>query len=236
MRLLLLSNSTIPGMGYLEYALDDIRNFLGNDVKKIAFVPFAGVTITWDDYEKKVADVFARLGYEIFSFHRSDDYRKTLEKSDAIAVGGGNTFKLVHDLHGSGLMKLIAEYVRKGMPYMGWSAGSNVACPSMRTTNDMPIIEPPDFKTLDLVPFQINPHYLDKNPEGHGGETREDRIREFIELNRHIYVVGLREGTLLRREGDRLDLVGNRPARIFHYGKEPVEVEPGSDLSYLLSQ
>ncbi len=236
MRLLLLSNSTIPGLGYLEYARPYISDFFGKKIKKIAFVPFAGVTVKWDDYEAKVQSVFSELGYEITSFHKAEDYREVLEDSDAVAVGGGNTFKLVHDLHASGLMKLIAEFVGEGMPYIGWSAGSNITCPSLRTTNDMPVIEPPYFDTLNLIPFQINPHYLDKNPEGHGGETREDRINEFLELNRKIHVVGLREGTILQLEDSKLTLVGDRPARIFKYGQPPYELTSQDDFSFLMSE
>jgi len=234
MRLLLLSNSTIPGLGYLEYALDDIKDYFGKNVKHIAFVPFAGVTVDWDTYEQKVQSVFSGLGYHIFSLHHEKDPIAALNKADAVAVGGGNTFKLVHDLHKTGLMKAIREKVIQGMPYSGWSAGSNVACPALFTTNDMPIIQPPSFECMNLVPFQINPHYLDKNPEGHGGETREDRIKEFLEINRNLTVVGLREGTILRVEDTQMKLLGNRPARIFRYGKEAVEMNHEQDLSFLL--
>ena len=234
MRLLLLSNSTIPGFGYLEYALDFITDYFGKDVKKIAFVPYAGVTVDWDTYEKKVQSVFSQLGYDVFSLHHEKDPVAGLEKADAVAVGGGNTFKLVNDLHTTGLMKAIREKVLNGMPYSGWSAGSNVACPGLFTTNDMPIIQPPSFDCMKLLPFQINPHYLDKNPDGHGGETREDRINEFLEINRDKTVVGLREGTLLRVEGRKIILQGDRKMRIFKYAQEAMEVDNTADLSFLL--
>lgn len=235
MRLLLLSNSTIPGLSYLEYAIPSIKSFFGSEVKNIAFVPFAGVTIGWDDYTAKVNEVLNPYGYFFHSVHKADNYESFLDKADAIAVGGGNTFKLVSEMHNRGLIDLIRKKVKNGMPFMGWSAGSNVACPSLRTTNDMPIVEPASFSTLNLVPFQINPHYLDKNPDGHGGETREDRINEFMELNRDIYIVGLREGTILHLENNDLKLLGDRNARIFHYGKEAYELSNKDDFNFLMA-
>jgi dipeptidase E len=149
-------------------------------------------------------------------------------------VGGGNTFHLVTMMHKTGIMDVIKGKAERGTPYMGWSAGANVACPTIKTTNDMPIIEPASFNTLDLIPFQINPHYLDANPEGHGGETREQRIEEFLVVNRNITVVGLREASLIYMEGDILKLLGSRDMRLFEYGKEPAEYKPGTDLSFLL--
>jgi dipeptidase E len=137
-------------------------------------------------------------------------------------------------MHDTGIMAAIREKALAGTPFIGWSAGSNVACPTLRTTNDMPIIQPTSFNTLNLIPFQINPHYLDANPEGHGGETREQRINEFQALNPDVVVAGLREATALYADGRRLHLLGNRPMRLFKAGKEPVEFEPGSDLSFLL--
>jgi len=234
MKLLLLSNSTIPGLGYLEYAIPYIKDFLGPKPQNIAFVPYAAVTISNQDYVNKVNNVLNEYGYHFFSLHDENDFTEALSRADAIAVGGGNTFNLTYVLQATGLMKLIKEFVNNGLPFIGWSAGSNIACPSMRTTNDMPIIQPHSFDTLNFIPFQINPHYLDKNPEGHGGETREDRIKEFLELNRHIYVVGLREGTILHVENDNLRLLGNRPARIFRYGQEAYELTEKDDFNFLL--
>jgi dipeptidase E len=233
-RLLLLSNSTNVGMGYLEHAKPHIAKYLGKEIFKVAFVPFAGITITRENYVKRVSDAFAQIGYEIFSLHLESDPIKALEKADAIAVGGGNTFKLVHDLYKTGLMSAIAQKVNEGLPFIGWSAGSNVACPSLRTTNDMPVIEPPSFTTMNIVPFQINPHYLDAHPEGHGGETRQQRLEEFLELNPGTWVVGLREGTILRVEGDKVQLIGDRPARIFKKGIEYYELDNTGDFSFLM--
>jgi len=234
MRLLLLSNSKLQGYDYLEYAIPYFLDFLGKDVKKIAFVPYAGVTLNWNDYEAKVQFVFSKLGYTIESVHHANKPSDTILNADAIAVGGGNTFKLVEELHKTGLMNVIHEKVLNGTPFFGWSAGANVACPTLRTTNDMPIIEPMSFKALNFVPFQINPHYLDKNPEGFFGETREERIKEFIELNREIKVVGLREGTVLRVENNKMSLLGNHSARIFQYGQSFYELNPDEDFSFLL--
>ena len=236
MRLLLLSNSTIPGLGYLEYALKDLKDFFGDKVKKIAFVPYAGVTVAWDEYESKVQKVFSDLGYEIFSLHKEADPVAALDKADAVAVGGGNTFNLVNELYKTRLLKAIRAKVENGMPYTGWSAGSNVACPTLMTTNDMPIIEPSSFNCFNLIPFQINPHYLDANPEGHGGETREMRIEEFLEINTDIHVVGLREGTILKVEGEKMTLLGERKARIFKKGDEAYELDNNSDFSFLLKK
>jgi dipeptidase E len=150
-------------------------------------------------------------------------------------VGGGNTFHLVSCMHEYGIMDAIRRKIQRGMPFVGWSAGANVACPTMKTTNDMPICEPPSFNGLKMVPFQINPHYLDANPAGHAGETREQRIQEFLIVNKEMTVVGLREGCLLEITGDSMKLVGKRPLRIFRFGKEPVEAEPGDNLDFLLA-
>jgi dipeptidase E len=157
-----------------------------------------------------------------------------IQEAESIAVGGGNTFHLVAKMHDTGIMQAIKDKAEAGTPYMGWSAGSNVACPTLMTTNDMPIIQPESFNCLNLLPFQINPHYLDANPEGHGGETRQQRIEEFLVVNREMKVLGLREASLLFVEGNLMKLLGSRPLRLFEFGKEPVEFEPGSDLSQFL--
>jgi len=233
-RLLLLSNSRNPGMEMFEHAEPTIRDFFGDRVKTIALVPFAGVTLSWDDYAGLVDDRFGKLGYEVRSVHTASNPEALLTEADAIAVGGGNTFRLTERLYSTGIMDTIRSRTGEGIPYIGWSAGSNVTCPTLSTTNDMPIIQPESFRALGLVPFQINPHYLDAHPEGHGGETREQRIEEFLELNRVVFVAGLREGTLLRVEGDDISLVGASPMRVFRHGRDPVEYEPGSDIGFLL--
>jgi dipeptidase E len=235
-RLLLISNSTNAGEPYLGWPRPFITAFMeGTGVKDILFVPYAGVNLatesvekSYDIYEQRVKTVFAELGYGIYSIHREKDPVKAVEQAEAIAVGGGNTFHLVYMLHKLGLVPVIRRRVLDGLHFMGWSAGANVACPSLRTTNDMPIIQPASFDTFNLVPFQINPHYLDANPEGHGGETRQQRIEEFLAVNRDVTVIGLREATLIQVEDEHYELKGGRPMRIFRYGAEPRELAPGS--------
>jgi dipeptidase E len=235
MQLLLLSNSTNQGEEYLGWPREILRKFIKkNDLKSCLFVPYAGVTVTWDDYTSRVGVVFGQLGCEVHSVHESNEPVQAVQLATCIVVGGGNTFRLVQMMHQTGIMQAVREKVLAGTPFIGWSAGSNVACPTLRTTNDMPIIQPAAFETLNLIPFQINPHYLDANPEGHGGETREQRINEFQALNPEVVVVGLREATALYLYDDKLDLLGARSMRIFVSGNEPVELEPGSDLSFLL--
>jgi dipeptidase E len=234
MKLLLISNSTMPGEAYLDYPKHEIKKFLGKKPLTALFIPYAAVTFSFDVYEQKVAERFAELGFQVKSIHRFSDPVQAVKEAEAIVVGGGNTWQLVRMLHDNQLMEAIREKVLDGTPYVGWSAGSNVACPTLRTTNDMPIIDPKGFDTTGLVPFQINPHYLDANPEGHGGETREQRIEEFLEINPDLYVVGLREGTMLHVENGKMKLTGNRPARIFKKGSTPVELGSEDDFSFLL--
>jgi dipeptidase E len=234
MRLLLISNSTNPGEDYLDYPKYNIRKFLGEKPMNAIFIPYAAVTFSFEEYEKKVNDRFAEIGHHVTSIHRFINPVEAIENSDAIVVGGGNTWQLVKMLQEKRLLKVIRKKVKQGTPYIGWSAGSNIACPSLKTTNDMPIVEPIKFKTLKLVPFQINPHYLDDNPANHGGETREVRINEFIEVNKETHVVGLREGTMLLLENNDLSLIGKRKARIFMYGQEPLELTDEDDFNFLL--
>lgn len=230
-RLLLISNSTNAGEPYLGWPRPYITSFLeGTGVKNILFIPYAGVNLSdesleksYDLYEQRVQGVFKELGYGIYSIHREKDPVAAVKSAEAIAVGGGNTFYLVYMLHKMNLVGIIRERVLEGMHYMGWSAGANVACPTLRTTNDMPIVQPASFETFNFFPYQINPHYLDANPEGHGGETRQQRIEEFLAVNHDVTVIGLREATLIQVEGEKMELKGSRPMRIFRYGTEPVE-------------
>jgi len=234
MRLLLISNSTNAGEAYLEHPLRQIRTFLGENPVNAVFIPYAGVTITFDEYTERVKARFSEIGHTINSVHESSNPLEAVENADVIVVGGGNTFHLVKLMQEHGLIDAIRNKVLGGTPFIGWSAGSNVACPSIRTTNDMPIVEPESFNTINLIPFQINPHYLDANPEGHAGETREMRIDEFIEANPGMFVVGLREGTMFLIEDGSIRLIGSRPARIFKKDIKPYELEPGADFSFLL--
>ena len=234
MRLLLISNSTNPGEDYLDYPKYNIRKFLGEKPMNAIFIPYAAVTFSFEEYEKKVNDRFAEIGHHVTSIHRFINPVEAIENSDAIVVGGGNTWQLVKMLQEKRLLKVIRKKVKQGTPYIGWSAGSNIACPSLKTTNDMPIVEPIKFKTLKLVPFFFFFHYLDDNPANHGGETREVRINEFIEVNKETHVVGLREGTMLLLENNDLSLIGKRKARIFMYGQEPLELTDEDDFNFLL--
>jgi dipeptidase E len=236
MRLLLISNSTNPGEQYLDYPKTYIKEFLGHSPVKALFIPYAAVTFSYDDYEKKVSERFREIGHDIMSIHRLTDPKEAIREAKAIVVGGGNTWKLLKLLRDNKLIEIVREKVFDGTPYIGWSAGSNVACPTIRTTNDMPVAEPDSFSAFNLVPFQINPHYLDANPAGHAGETREQRIEEFIEINPDIYVVGLREGTMLLIENKSAHLVGPRNARIFQKGINPVELSSNDNLSFLLKK
>ena len=234
MKLLLISNSTNPGEAYLDYPKNKIKDFLGSEKVEALFIPYAAVTFSYDSYEEKVAERFHEIGHEIVSIHRFSDPALAVRNASAIVVGGGNTWKLLKSIHDNKLIEAVRQKVIGGTPYIGWSAGSNVACPTIRTTNDMPIVDPGSFKAFNLIPFQINPHYLDANPAGHAGETREQRIEEFIEANPGVYVAGLREGTMLTYDSGSLFLSGPRKMRIFVKGKSPVELGSDDDLSFLL--
>lgn len=235
-RLLLLSNSTNPGEDYLDYPKNNIKEFLGTKPVKILFIPFAAVTFSFVEYEKKVNDSLSKIGHKVTSIHHYESPIQAVKEAEAIIVGGGNTWKLLSRLRDRKIVEAIAVKVEAGTPYIGWSAGSNVACPTIGTTNDMPIIDPKGFNATGLVPFQINPHYLDGKPANHGGESREDRINEYITQNREVYVVGLREGTMLLVEGDKMKLIGSKTARIFRYGEEPKELSSSDNLDFLLQR
>ena len=215
MRLLLISSSTVHGYGYLDQPEPEIRAFLGT-AHRVAFVPFAAHD--HDAYTTKMRERLARMSLEVVSVEE-------LDRADAIFVGGGNTFRLLKTLYERNLLDVVRERVRGGLPYIGSSAGTVIAGPTMRTTNDMPIVYPPSFDSLGLVGFQINPHYLDADPlSTHKGETREDRIREFHEENL-APVVGLREGSILRVEDGVTTLLGQKTARVFRRGREAAEAE-----------
>jgi dipeptidase E len=230
-RLLLLSTSKLYGREYLDHAEAEIRDFLGR-IRRVLFVPFA--IADQDGYATKARECFTPMGYGLDSLHEADDKQRAVSEAEAIFIGGGNTFRLLKALYDYELLPLIKTRVGSGMPYMGASAGSNVAGPTIRTTNDMPIVEPPSFNALGLVAFQINPHYLDPDPAStHMGETREERLIQFLEEN-DTTVVGLREGAWLRIEAGSTMLKGSSGARIFCKGQPPVEESPGSDLTVLL--
>ena len=231
MKLLLLSNSAAPGRGYLEHARDVLAEHL-RGVRELLFVPYA--LAGHDAYTAKAAEALQPLGIRVRGAHTGDP-AELARAAEAVFIGGGNSFRLLKSLQRHGLLEAVRDRVREGAPYTGSSAGTNMACPTLRTTNDMPIVQPDGFTALGLVPFQINPHYLDPAPDSaHMGETREERLTQFLEEN-DVPVAGLREGTWLRRDGDRLELGGLAAgARVFRSGTEPVEYGTGADLSELL--
>jgi dipeptidase E len=213
--------------------MGDLKDFLGDTVKRVLFVPYAGVTVDWDTYTKKVRERYAEIGYELQSVHEVKDPVAALHNADAVAVGGGNTFHLLETMYANNLVQPMRELVEAGLPYMGWSAGSNVACPTIKTTNDMPIVQPRSFDALAVVPFQINPHYTDKVLPEHQGETRADRLAEFIEVNRNVNVVGLLEGSILRVEGKSIRLLGGKNLLVFRHGQDTRELTPDDSFDFL---
>lgn len=235
MNLLLISNSTNAGEAYLKYPIAEIEKTLAG-VTEVVFIPYAAVTFSYEEYERKVQERFDEIGIKVRSVHRALNKRNFVRHAQAIVIGGGNTFALLKKMQEEDLLDVIFRRVRAGVPYVGWSAGSNVTCPTICTTNDMPIVEPQSFRAIGLVPFQINPHYLDANPVGHAGETREQRILEYLEANRSRYVVGLREGCMIRIKDENIELIGSRTMRIFKKGIETYEVKPGDDISFLIKR
>ncbi len=205
-RILLISNSTQHGSGYLEHCAENVREFLGDAVERVLFVPYALHDL--DGYASVAREGVGKIGYALDSIHTTADPRSAVAEAEAIFIGGGNTFRLLNRLYELDLLAPIRERVAASIPYIGTSAGSNVACLSIKTTNDMPIVYPPSFDALQLVPIQLNPHFIDPAPGSlHMGETRETRIREFHEMSDDV-VVALREGAMLRVEGDATRLLG----------------------------
>ena len=230
-RVLLISNSTLYGSGYLDHAESEICSFLAG-VRSVLFIPYA--LHDRDAYASMARERFEKMGFALESIHTAGDARQAVNNAESIFVGGGNTFRLLKTLYDDELLKPIRQRVREGMPYIGSSAGSNVAGPTIKTTNDMPIVQPPSFDALGLVPFQINPHFLDLDPNStHKGETREERIVQFFEEN-DTTVAGLREGAMVLAENGSYTLKGSSGARIFRKGQAPLEVQPGDNLDRLL--
>jgi dipeptidase E len=226
-RVLLISNSTLHGSGYLDHAEREIRRVLGG-VRDVLFVPYA--LYDRDSYATTAEERFARMGYTLESIHKAGSPQEAVTNAESIFIGGGNTFRLLKALYDNGVLNAIRERVKNGMPYIGSSAGSNVAGPTIKTTKDMPIVQPPSFDALGLVPFQISPHFQDPDPNStHMGETQEERIRQFLEEN-DTPVFGLREGAMVLVENGTMILKGSTGARIFRKGLEPVETLPGDCL------
>ena len=233
-RLLLLSNSRNYGGGYLAHAEKEIKNFFGSNVKEILFIPFAAVRFSYDEYTNIVSSKFTELGYNVRSIHQTSNYSQAIENAQAIMVGGGNTFQLLKCFYENNILELVRSRVNDGLPYMGWSAGSNMACPTIKTTNDMPITQPPSFNALDLIPFQINPHYTEAILANHQGETRDERLAEFLVLNPDLYVVGLREGSMLHVIDNYVELLGEKTLKILRHNQEIKEYTSKDSIEFLL--
>jgi dipeptidase E len=232
-KLLLISNSTLHGSGFLDHAEKEIQDFVGGR-SKVLFVPYA--MYDRGGYSMKVRERLQRMGFSVAPIHDLSNTPRAVEEAEVIFMGGGNTFRLLKALHDNDLLGPIRRKVATGTPYIGSSAGSIVACPTLKTTKDMPVVQPKSFEALGLVQFQISPHYLDPDPAStHMGETQEERIVQFLEENEEA-VVGLREGSILRVEGDDVTLKGPHNARIFRRGEEPVEVAAGSNAGPLLQR
>ncbi|MCW4451037.1 MULTISPECIES: dipeptidase PepE [Kaistella] len=230
MNIILASTSTLFGGNYLEYLKPEIQN-LFSETNEIIFVPFARPGgISHEEYTKKAREFFTQINIKVKGLHEFEDKIEAVNNAKGIFTGGGNTFLLVKTLHEENLMEVLKENVENGTPYLGCSAGSNIGGLNMKTTNDMPIVYPPSFECMGLVPFNINPHYLDPNPDlKHNGETRETRIKEFLTQN-NTKVVGLREGNWIRKIGQKITVEGKELTRIFEKDKEPYEIAPGTEL------
>lgn len=231
--IIIASTSTIHGSGYLEYLLEELQLHF-KSVDEILFIPYARPGgISHDDYTKTASRAFSKIGKVVKGIHEFENAEEATQNAQGIFVGGGNTFVLVSQLYKNNVLSPIKKAIDKGTPYLGTSAGSNICGLTMNTTNDMPIVYPPSFKTLGLVPFNINPHYLDPiKGSKHMGETRETRIKEFHAYNTQP-VIGLREGSWITVKGNKLTLKGKLEARIFEYNKTPYEISTNSDLGFL---
>ncbi|MBS1757590.1 MAG: dipeptidase PepE [Bacteroidetes bacterium] len=235
-KVLALSNSRTGNGGFLETAKPLISQFAGQGKKKMAFIPFASVTRDYITYASMVNDALADLNYQV-DVVLPDNAVSSILHADIIMVGGGNTFKLLHDLYDLNLMQLIREKVQGGCPYIGWSAGANIAGATIGTTNDMPIIQPKSFDAFGFLPFQINPHYYNLKMEGHNGETRDQRIAEYVIQNPGVAVVALPEGTALKLEQGKLIYLGHNTGVLFTNDMDEIirtELKEGDELSYLM--
>lgn len=230
--MIIASTSTVYGSGFLEYLLPELTSFFKN-VDELLFIPYARPSgISYDVYTQKVSGFFEKLNISVKGIHEFDNSKVAIQNAQAVFTGGGNTFELVNQLYKNNIITVLQEVIDKGIPYLGTSAGSNVCGVSMMNTNDMPIVYPPSFKTLGCFPFNINAHYLDADENStHMGETRETRINEFHVFN-DTPVLGLREGSWLRINGDEIVLKGNLSARLFQQGKKAIEIESGAELNF----
>ncbi|MBV2129924.1 dipeptidase PepE [Arsukibacterium indicum] len=232
MQLLLLSSSRAHNSDYLAPYMDWLSGHLSG-IDELLFIPYAGVTVSYNDYLQQVASALTPLSVKVKGLHQCQSPQKAIADAQAIAVGGGNTFQLLHKLYQQDIVHLIEQRVTSGVPYIGWSAGSNIAGATIRTTNDMPIVEPASFNALNLLPLQLNPHYSDYKPEGFHGETRDMRLAEFMQLNPQTPIIALPEGTALKCNGDELTLLGKDGGYLFKGGAKTAIAE-NSDLSHFL--
>jgi len=233
-RLLLLSSSRDADGIYLTHAAPAIRELFGDSVARALFVPYAAVTFSHSHYLERASASFAGMGYALHSIADATDQVDAVATAQAIVVGGGNTFHLLRTLYERKLIDVIRARVLAGTPYLGWSAGAVIAAPTIGTTNDMPIVEPPSLRALHLIPFQINAHFTDHHPPGHNGETRAERLEEFVEANPGVRVIGLREGQALRITGNDIALLGAGSAPLFVRASPRTEISAADDLSVLL--
>lgn len=229
--LLLMSSSRATNPDYLAHGLPWLsEHFAG---KNVLFIPYAGVTTGADEYTAMVAEPFSKIDLKVTGIHEYQDLRLAMQEAEAVAVGGGNTYMLLHKLYETGCLDILKRRIKEGMPYAGWSAGSNIAGPSIRTTNDMPIVQPRSFAAINAVPFQLNPHFTDAMPEGHRGETRSQRIAEFMQVDNHTPVIGIMEGTALKVQGQKMTLLGDRDGVVFADQQRRI-LKAGSNCSHWL--
>lgn len=233
-RLLLLSSSRDAEGVYLTHAAPAVRELFGTPVARALFIPYAAVTFSHSHYIERASVPFREMGYALHSIDDADDPVDAVANAQAIVVGGGNTFQLLRTLYERKLVDPIRARVLGGTPYLGWSAGAVIAAPTIGTTNDMPIVEPPSLRALHLIPFQINAHFTDHHPAGHNGETRAERLQEFVAANPGARVLGLREGQSLRITGNDIALLGSEQAPLFGLGAPRAELSAGDDLTFLL--
>lgn len=220
----------MPGTAFFTWPRPYVQDFLGKGIRDVCFIPFAAVKLSFDAYEETVSRAFDEMGYRVKSVHRVDNKRKFVEEASCIVIGGGNTFALLNRIYEHGLLEAVRAKVTAGTPYLGWSAGANLACPTLKTTNDMPVVMPPSFEALNVVPFQINPHYHELRFENQGGETRRERLEEFLMMNQGVQVVGLPEGMFIRCEGPLVTTGGQGTAKLYAYGKPVEDLEAGASL------
>jgi dipeptidase E len=235
LNLLLLSSGAGRDGEFLRYAADSVQRVLGAGIETVLFVPFASVLRSYDDVTAVVRQGFLNMLYDVKGVHCESNARKAIENADAVVVGGGNTFQLLHVLRELDLVRPLTERIRRGLPYVGWSAGANIVAPTIGTTNDMPIADGAGLAALGVVPFQINPHYTDGRPAGEPGESRAERLAEYCELHPDTNVVAMRDGAMLRVDGEVITVEGTSAISVFRKGRMPVEYRPGDSLPLLLA-